>query len=212
MHTVQRLLRLIAVITAISVTASASAATLVVNSSGILTGATGVSINGHLYDVQFLEGTCTTLYSGCDANSDFDFFSNSADAAGAGQALLDQVLIDGPAGNFDTDLSKTYGCTVPGLTSGLCTFLIPTVAGAAGFPTTVLYTTNGASDLADNPSIVSSYPPTLDTTGTFAVYAKFTASTSSVPEPATWAMMLCGFGALGLTFRRSQKISLIRVV
>jgi hypothetical protein len=29
----------------------------------------------------------------------------------------------------------------------------------------------------------------------------------SVPEPATWAMMLLGFGAMGMAFRRRQRVS-----
>ena len=30
-------------------------------------------------------------------------------------------------------------------------------------------------------------------------------SVASVPEPATWLAMLVGFGAIGLTFRRSRR-------
>jgi hypothetical protein len=32
-------------------------------------------------------------------------------------------------------------------------------------------------------------------------------STAAVPEPATWAMMLLGFGAVGYSMRRSQKVT-----
>lgn len=33
-----------------------------------------------------------------------------------------------------------------------------------------------------------------------------TISTAAVPEPATWAMMILGFGAVGIAMRRSKKV------
>lgn len=41
--------------------------------NGALFGATGVDVNGVLYDVSFLDGTCPELYNGCDQDSDFPF-------------------------------------------------------------------------------------------------------------------------------------------
>ena len=69
---------------------------------GQLMGASNVLVDGNLYDVQFLGGTCIALYNGCDAVSDFTF-QTSAAAGLASQALLDQVFIDGGGGSFDTD-------------------------------------------------------------------------------------------------------------
>jgi hypothetical protein len=37
------------------------------------------------------------------------------------------------------------------------------------------------------------------------VFVRFTAQSASVPEPATWAMMLLGFGAIGFAMRRNRK-------
>jgi hypothetical protein len=67
-----------------------------------LIGASGVIVDGRSYDVQFLEGTCFSLYNGCDDVSEFTFQSQAA-AILASQALLDQVFIDGPLGNFDSE-------------------------------------------------------------------------------------------------------------
>jgi len=69
---------------------------------GQLLGASSVDAGGTLYNVEFLDGTCIDLYSGCDEVSDFTFQSFGA-AQLASQALLDQVFIDGVDGLFDSD-------------------------------------------------------------------------------------------------------------
>jgi len=86
----------------------AQAATLnVVN--GQLMGASGVLVDGGLYDVQFLEGTCIDLYSGCDDVSDFTF-QTQASARLASQALLDQVFLNTVDGPFDDIVTLANGC------------------------------------------------------------------------------------------------------
>src|SRR4051794_24777742 len=87
----------------------AGAAGLQGNGGGQLTGATGVTLGGATYDVTFADGTCAALFGGCDDLADFTFTAQ-ADAQAAAQALLDQVLIDGGAGQFDTDFAATLGC------------------------------------------------------------------------------------------------------
>lgn len=42
---------------------------------------------------------------------------------------------------------------------------------------------------------------------TFYVNASSSAAPAAVPEPASWAMMLAGFGAVGAAMRRRQQIS-----
>ena len=88
----------------------AQAATLNVV-GGILHGASGVLVDGSLYDVQFLDGTCIDLYAGCVDASGFTFQTPEA-ALLASQALLDQVFLDGPAGNFESSPALTNGCSV----------------------------------------------------------------------------------------------------
>jgi hypothetical protein len=51
--------------------ASSAQATTLDVVGGILHGASGVLVDGNLYDVQFLDGSCISLYSGCDEDSDF---------------------------------------------------------------------------------------------------------------------------------------------
>ena len=47
----------------------AHAAILVVDGSGMLTGATGVMVNGTPYDVSFQGGSCNAVFNGCDSLS-----------------------------------------------------------------------------------------------------------------------------------------------
>lgn len=98
--------------------AASNSATLIVN-NGVLMGAAGVDVNGVLYDVSFLDGTCIELYNGCDENTDFPFTNpaNLNDGVLLGvamQALLDQVFIDSPVGAFDSQPDLMNGCNVPG--------------------------------------------------------------------------------------------------
>lgn len=74
---------------------SVKAATIQVDGSGILTGATDIDIDGTLYDVLFLDGSCASLYDGCDEVSDFNF-TTEAEAVDASLALLEQVFLRNP--------------------------------------------------------------------------------------------------------------------
>jgi opacity protein-like surface antigen len=189
----------LAAIAALSTAAPAAASvTLLVNGSGQLTGATGVTINGATYNVSFGDGTCPSLFGGCDANSDFTFTTLS-DAQAAALALLNQVLIDGPDGQFDTDYAKTLGCaTNDGLT---CDVLIPYALDGAGFDAGVAQnkSTIDSASLAINVKSTSTFDTSDSASFTFA---RFTLVSAAVPEPATWEMMLLGFAGIGCAVRR----------
>lgn len=79
-------------------------ATLIIT-NGELVGATGVLVDGAFYDVAFKDGSCVSLYNGCDDASDFIFAGNTASQA-ASEALLAQVFI----GIYDDDPWLTAGC------------------------------------------------------------------------------------------------------
>ena len=179
---------------------TASAAVLQV-SGGELVGALGVNVNGTLYNVEFVEGTCAALFSGCDQPSDFAF-TTQAQADAASQALLDQVLIDGPQGNFDTEPAMTFGCE-PNTQASYCSPLTPftlMVNSDGSFA--------GSSEIFNQPTVSGDtitfgfLPINFDTTSSpFLVYARFSAS--ALPEPTTVGLL--GIGLAGFALRRRKR-------
>ena len=108
---ISRSLRKFLAVCAISAASGAGAVpVLLVNDEGILTGADAVDVGGTLYNVRFSEGSCNSLFGGrCDQRL-FEF-ANAAEALVAGEALLEQVFVDGPAGQFDSRPDTIFGCT-----------------------------------------------------------------------------------------------------
>ncbi|MDH3378061.1 MAG: VPLPA-CTERM sorting domain-containing protein [Gammaproteobacteria bacterium] len=84
------------------------AATLNV-SGGQLLGASNVDVGGNLYDVLFADGSCISLFDGCDELSDF-VFQTEQDAFAASKALFIQVFEEAIV-SFDPDPALTFGCT-----------------------------------------------------------------------------------------------------
>ena len=179
--------------------APAAAAVLLVDGNGQLTGATGVDVGGTLYDVTFVDGSCITVFDGCNEASDFAF-SDQATAELAAQALLDQVFIDGPAGNFDTDFSSIFGCGSP----IFCDALVPFLTRGSSFD--AIRATNDEFEILDEISL-SDF---INAQGDFSqidssVFASFTEqSVSEVPLPAAAWVFLAGLGGLSAARRKKR--------
>ena len=186
------LARVVAAGLASSISSIGLAATLIVNGSGQLVGATNVDVGGSLYNVSFQECDIGAggFSSGCTP-----YFTTQASAGLAAQALLDQVLIDGPDGAFDTNPALTYGC-------GNSTFCI--VAVPYNFTADTMAAYNEAPPISDSLGYTAFYwnSSTHGTTPlNYAVFAVF----SPAPEPSTWAMMLLGFLGIGVTIRGQRR-------
>lgn len=191
--------RLVILAIAISFGAQSQAATLNVV-GGQLLGASDVVVDGSLYEVEFLGGTCIALFSGCDDVSDFTFQSQAA-AVSASQALLDQVFVDGASGNFDSLPQLSFGCS----DSSVCHVLTPhgfTVSNPGIIETSDVlnYSALGPdNDQVLTKDVVVTFDLTASTNFTYAVWS------SPVPEPST--ALLMGFGLSGLSWagrRRKQ--------
>ncbi|MGE4653087.1 MAG: hypothetical protein AAEJ53_19555 [Myxococcota bacterium] len=108
------ILRKFALVAALVSMASGAQAVTLDIVGGQLMGASDVLVDGDLYSVQFLDGTCSEVYNGCDSASDFTFQTLAA-ATLASSALSDQVLVNtGTSGeDFDSVPSLTNGCFSP---------------------------------------------------------------------------------------------------
>lgn len=98
------MLKTILVLLGLSLSFSVNALTLITD-AGQLTGARNVVVNGIDFDVDFIDGTCVELFSGCDSNEDF-FFQTFQPAIQASTALNHQVFV----GEYDDNTAAIRGC------------------------------------------------------------------------------------------------------
>jgi len=166
--------------------------------NGQLFGASDVNVNGMLYDVAFQNGTCIELYNGCDENTDFPF-TNPLDLRdqtlplAANAALLEQVFLDSPLGNFDTKPDLTNGCTA----IGGCTIFTPgDTNGIGGLGSWSVFNRNSINgDIATGSGRGLNNIDTRNRPDfTWAVWSK--GGPQPVPTPS--AMLLMGSGLIGL--------------
>lgn len=180
---------------------------------GQLVGVNNVDVGGTLYNVDFLNGSCATNFSGCDNPAQDFAFQNSVNATAAASALRDQVFVNG-SNLFDSVPSLTFGC--PDL-SIACFFHIPfglttdPVVQSIVFRNTNLVANTGTGFSGD--AIFTGSP--ILPTHTFiespfhtitSVWARFSpAATVPVPEPASMAIFSLGLLGLGYASRRRPR-------
>lgn len=197
----KRLLFIAAAAVALGLGSPSTAATLVIDENGILTGATGVDVLGVSYDVEFLDGTFAEVFG--DGSGLAFSGSEPQGAVAAAQSLLDQVFL----GIYDDNPNLVRGCSF----ANYCNVYVPyevrdtfLVAGAArNFSSSV--------GLADATFVGGSSLDQDTSRNAIQTSARFSLSnvvpppvSGAVPEPATWAMMLFGFFGVGGTLRSTR--------
>lgn len=172
---------------------------------GQLLGASSVDIDGVLYDVEFVDGQCPDLFSGCDAASDFGT-SSSATAVLFAEALRDQILIDGPQGSFDSDPGLVAGC---GTGEDQCIFIIPYGVDSANSLGVWFYNNASSADtILTGPASTPFGFETGDPFGDGITWARWTLhATPAVPSvsPAASLALLALLAASGAWAMRSAR-------
>ena len=173
----------------------------------VLTGIDNLKVGSNYYNVTFNNGGCSANYSSCTIGSTFEF---SQSAANSVADVLESVL-DTAGVTFNAN--KVKGCTGAG--SGACNILI-TFAVTNGGNSKPVFNYDAITIAGNSTTGSATYSgmPTLGTKGTNGGELKGVNYTDAVftqvslPEPATWAMMLVGFAMVGYAMRTRRSVSI----
>jgi hypothetical protein len=108
--------------------------------------------------------------------------------------LTDYFHAECDAGNRGQCAQRTFSVTVPVLVNNLNVIEIQAGGGNGVFSASIDPTISLATGLADEGYTLQVEPDALPTTG----------GAGGVPEPATWALLILGFGAVGAAARRRR--------
>ena len=173
--------------------------TRVFDTNGQLIGANGVNVDGTLYSVEFLDGTCIVLFDGCNEPSDFVFMDEAA-ASAAANVLSDELLLDELTTLLDSDPSLTRGCG----TSSFCGILIP-FREEAGRVFSMRFN-NAQFDAQDTfigPIAFTGRLSTFAVRDDTLTWARFVVQSETVSEPPLFALLALACASMGWCMRRS---------
>ncbi|WP_253717078.1 PEPxxWA-CTERM sorting domain-containing protein [Sphingomonas sp. AP4-R1] len=174
-------------------TATASGAyTYVQSTDGPLTVSAGDTLQG---TVSFLGGPITLTNDPTSPGPGYElvglnFYSNGGTTTGTSV-----ISLTGISGDY-TGLASYSGATIGGLFASAFNDLTPTAFSFTGLTYSLSFESGTATSFRA-PQLELAYDARLGG-----------APASDVPEPAIWAMMLAGFGAMGASMRKRRLIAL----
>ena len=176
--------------------------------NGILIGAKGVRVGARFFDVQFVDGTCKALFSGCDELQDFPF--SEADTYLAARALDFSVFIDASY-PFDTAPNLTRGCAnmfncsiaIP-YTFDLAYNFVDENGNPADGQSAVFHNNISQTHAGDGEGIEGLFVEADSSTQDKLVYALWT-QTGMIPEPEAAACLVLGLLPLLLVHWRRTR-------
>ena len=179
-----------------------------------LTGASAANAAITLGSTGQLAGSSTSVTSTITDNvnipNKITFDTNNA-AAGTSTSFIDFVESYDSLAVFSVTTATNPASTVTLLNvlTGQSLTLFPTdtgtYGGSAGSSTGSTFALNLSANLAANTWYRFVYSANMATAGDITGTANFYTRAAAVPEPATWGLMLLGFGGMGLALRRRRR-------
>jgi len=164
-------------------------------------GATGVEVNGTLYDVEFVDGSCVNLFDGCDETSDF-LFPTVEDANAASQSLLE--LFNAPGNEaFTEDPSLTRGCPE---NATFCQILTPYDVTSIDFALSRTFDNSAGATSDSIGSFSFVFADDRPTEPEFPITYAVWSSPVPIPVPASFPLLAFGLaGFAGLSWRKNWR-------
>ncbi len=155
-----------------------------------------------LSDVEFVDGTCLDIFGKCRSMDGFSprpirVLNNFIDL------MKDGVKINGKIYDFASSPSLINGCE----STVSCAVIVGSRYADFDKVDAIKHIINavGGNSSVDVPKSDATVDTRTLSGTTFARYTSYTKLVTTVPEPATWAMMLLGFGTIGGAARYRRK-------